>query len=343
MKGIIVMEFLNNITLSGKNITLNGIPAESKALTWMLDQDVTLNATLLNSLTENTASFRVRQRYPLIALWFQQRNNEGVFQEQWYNTTGWLTDTNECNWYGINCTIMDLGGSIGMQDVVTEIDFNCDIITNEERATDDYTDDGEIQNIPMKNGSCSLGNSYIGSIPADLGLLTSLEHFDFSYNELTGTIPASVGQWTALTYFDVSRNNGLMGSLPESIGNWTDLQSFVGGASGLNGTLPESIGQWTRLEFVEVSGTALNGTLPASIGQWTALTHFYLSGVYDLAGTLPESIGQWTKLESFGVMDSFSLTGILSESIGQWTALESFILSGTNSINGTLPASIGEL
>jgi hypothetical protein len=209
MKLIILLEFLNNITLSGQNITLNGVRAESKALTWMLNQDVTLNATILNSLISNAATFRVRQRYPLITLWFQQRDNVGVFQEQWYNTTGWLQDANECNWYGINCTIMDLGGSVGTQNVVTEVDFNCGTLTKEERTIDDvFVDDGDLPIFDTNNGSCALGNNYIGSIPAELGLLTLMKHLDFSLNELTGTIPASIGLWTALTYFDVSKNNG---------------------------------------------------------------------------------------------------------------------------------------
>jgi hypothetical protein len=379
MKGIIVMEFLKNITLSGKNITVNGTNAESRALMWMLDKDVTLNATLLNSLINNTASFHVRQRYPLITLWFQQRDNVGAFQKQWYNTTGWLQDANECNWYGIYCTVMDLGGSVGMQDVVTEIDFNCVILTKEQRLVDYdyYLYDDDEQNILTKNGTCSLGNNYTGSIPADLGLLTYLDHLDFSLNELTGTIPASVGQWTALTYFDVSKNDGLIGSLPESIGNWTDLKSFVvGGANNpffdivegtprLNGTLPESmgqwtvltsfilentlivgpipdiVGQWTMLEFFQVSGdSSLDGPIPESIGQWTALTHF---GVNGLTGTLPESIGGWTALESFVVNGiPYGLTGTLPDSIGQWTALTHFVMSNTARVNGTIPASIGQ-
>jgi hypothetical protein len=56
----------------------------------MIDNDMTLNTALLNSFINNVASFRVLQRYPLITLWFQQRDIAGVFKEQWYTTTGWV-------------------------------------------------------------------------------------------------------------------------------------------------------------------------------------------------------------------------------------------------------------
>jgi hypothetical protein len=180
LKAEAVTAFMNNITLSGQNITVNGSTAESDALTWMIDSDVLFNATAfisLNSFVSNEVSFRVRQRYPLITLWFQQIDVSGGFREEWNDTTGWLQVLNECEWAGIICSATDLGGNVGVQDVVTEIDFF--------------------------NNTNGQSNNYQGSIPAELGLLTSLRNVDFSFNGLTGTLPASIGQWTNLTYFSV--------------------------------------------------------------------------------------------------------------------------------------------
>ena len=41
-------------------------------------------------------------------------------------------------------------------------------------------------------------NSFISSIPSDIGQLTSVEFLDISYNVLTGTIPSSIVYLTLL-------------------------------------------------------------------------------------------------------------------------------------------------
>jgi hypothetical protein len=151
---------------------------------------------------------------------------------------GWLNDTNECNWYRISCQTMDLGDDIGMQNVVTNIDFYDDIYFN--------------------------GNNYTGTIPADLGLLTALQFLNLGVNSLTGTSPESIGQWTLLTYFDVE-SNALTGTLPESIGQWTLLTFFVANNNSLTGTVPASISSWRQILGAYFRSNELTGTMPFGI------------------------------------------------------------------------------
>jgi hypothetical protein len=257
-----LVEFIQNITLSNESIMVNGNNPESMALTWMLDNDDLLNSAAsmtLNSLTNSPLSFSVQQYYPLLTMWFQQAGTSSP----WFNVTGWRVDTNVCNWYGISCKPMDLGDGIGMQNVVTEIDFYNDI-----KIT---------------------GNNYVGTIPADLGLLTMLERFDLSSNGVTGTLPASIGQWTALTAFGVFYN-GLTGTLPTSIGQWAALTYFdVSYNYLLTGTLPESIGQWTALKYFIAGGNEMTGTIPASIGNWIHIQKAYFDE-NNFTGTMPNGI-----------------------------------------------------
>jgi hypothetical protein len=305
MNTMMLLEFIDNITFSNQGITVNGTNPESQAVAWMLNNNELFNITSLSSITNNTASFYVRQLYPLLTMWFQQTETS-----QWINVKGWLNDPDECTWYGVSCQSIDMGDDIGVQNVVVGIDFY-------------NVDDGFVNNI-------------VGTIPADLGLLTKLEHFDLYGNELTGTLPESIGQWTALTTFDVGVN-ALTGTLSASIGQWTALTYLCVTMNALTGTLPASIGQWTVLPYFDGSFNKLTGTLPSSMGQWTALTYFDVGGNV-LTGTLPTSIGQWTALTYFAIF-SMGLTGTLHASIGQWTALKYFNVR-KNALTGTLPASI---
>jgi hypothetical protein len=131
-------------------------------------------------------------------------------------------------------------------------------------------------------------NNLRGTIPADIGLLTSLTIFSVWSNALTGALPSSIGQWTSLTDFSVF-NNDLTGTLPSSIGQWTLLTFFEVDFNDVTGTLPSSIGQWTLLTFFDVGDNRLRGMIPNSVGNWTQIEDAYF---YDNAftGTMPSGI-----------------------------------------------------
>jgi Leucine-rich repeat (LRR) protein len=228
----LLTSFINNITLSNRTIASNGPTPEDRALNYLIYKDTTFNKSqllTLNSTMTNMVQFRIRQRYALLTLWFQQ----AFYEKKWYSISGWLVNANECdNWYGIDCTSISLGGAVGIQDVVTAVDLNF--------------------------------NDVKGTIPADLGLLTSLTRFDVNFNVLTGTLPASIGQWTALTSFNVYYN-------------------------ALNGTLPASIGQLTALTYFNVNNNALSGTIPASIGNWSQIQYAYFDA-NQFTGIMPNGI-----------------------------------------------------
>jgi hypothetical protein len=239
----ILTSFINNITLSNRTIAANGPTPEDQALNYLIVNDTTFNFSqllTLNSMMTNIVQFRIRQRYALLTLWFQQAFTDTT----WTNRNGWLVNANECgnNWGGISCALIDLRGTVGTQDVVTKIDLNV--------------------------------NNVKGTIPADLGLLTELKSFIVLKNALTGTLPVSIVQWTALTDFIVY-DNELTGTLPASIGQWAALKSFNVGGNALTGTLPASIGQWTALTYFGVYDNEMTGTIPASIGNWSQIQYAF--------------------------------------------------------------------
>jgi hypothetical protein len=204
----ILTSFINNITLSNRTIAKNGPTPEDQALKYLIVNDTTFNFSqllTLNSMTTNVVQFRIRQRYALLTLWFQQ----AFTGTTWNTRNGWLVNANECdNWYRITCASNDLGSNVGTQNVVTRIDMFI--------------------------------NNIQGSIPADLGLLTAMKRFNVFNNALTGTLPASIGQWTALTAFSVS-SNALIGTIPASIGNWSQIQYAYFYINQFTGTMPVGI------------------------------------------------------------------------------------------------------
>jgi hypothetical protein len=331
IRAVVVTSYINNITLSNQTITANGTTPESKALAWLINNDTALDTAKVISeddpIVINAIGFQIGQRYALLTMWFQQ--NETT---QWAVTSGWLVDQSECTWHGIMCEINEVSYSNDIsepQNTITQITF-------------------------------TLLGSYVGTISADIGLLTNLQHFELAntcgydssaryfsaYDNngryLQGSLPDSIGQWTALTYFDVRYNLGLTGTLPQSIGQWTALNYFdVSSNYNLLGALPDNIGQWAALTFFNVVNCYLKGTLPGSIGKWTALTFFSVNCPYFNVVTLPDRIGQWTAMSHFDISFS-SFTGTLPDHIGQWTSLTHFDVIG-NALNGSLPDSIGQL
>jgi hypothetical protein len=78
VKEFTLSTFINSITLSGRNLTMQGTTPEDAALQWMIASDDTFNVSLLlqlNSSEANEVKFRIRQRYALLTLWFQQGNS----------------------------------------------------------------------------------------------------------------------------------------------------------------------------------------------------------------------------------------------------------------------------
>lgn len=261
--------YSNRITLTGKNISFDGPSPEDAALRWMVQNDPIFNTTnAWSSLQLTTTSadsvveqLRFQQRFALLTLWYQQIDTDGVFQASWLNDHGWLSDIDECRWFGILCTGKNFD-VIGLQSVVTEIDFYNDTFAN--------------------------GNNVTGRLPADVGLLSFLQSVNFRKNGLFATLPSTIGQWMALTYFDINSNN-LSGTMPVTIGLWSVLTHFDVSDNTLTGTLPSTIGQWTALTHFDISINALYGTIPSTIGNWSAIEMAFMNR-NQFTGTMPSEI-----------------------------------------------------
>ena len=117
---------------------------------------------------------------------------------------------------------------------------------------------------------------------------------DLSENQLSGTIPAEIGNLTSLTDLFLGRNQ-LSGTIPVEIGNLTSLEHLLLGGGQLSGTIPAEIGNLTRLISLGLEINQLSGTIPAELGNLTRLNSLDLSR-NQLSGTIPAELGNLTRL-----------------------------------------------
>lgn len=183
-------------------------------------------------------------------------------------------------------------------------------------------------------------NNLNGSLPSEIGNLTSLTNFSISYNPLLiGGIPSEITNLTSLTTLNISFNQ-LSGNIPNYIGNLTQLTSLNMSTNLINGTLPSELGDLNNLTYLNIGSNELTGEIPSSLGDLTLLTDLQL---YEnqLSGNIPEEIWSLDSLINLGLFVN-ELEGSLPSTIGGLNNIEKLLLNN-NQFTGTLPTVIGSL
>jgi Leucine-rich repeat (LRR) protein len=337
-----IVWFINNITLANRTIAApstsyygddyyypsSGLPEED-ALEWLVERD-----PLQLLPFELAEQFRLQQRYALLAMGMQPRYYTSLLNETLQRKL-----ENECLWDGVSCTQMDLGGEIGMQNVVTQVNTTA----NDYAANLFPADIGLLSHLTSLDATYSYYNLHSVVLPDSIGRLTNLIRFNVS-GQVYGTIPESVGGWSKIQTLSLQTLSlqgvySLTGTLPASIGNWTDIREFNVSSNQLAGALPDSMWVWANISKIDLSSNLFTGGLPSSGSQWTTLEYIDLSWNY-FNGTLPEAMADWINLRTVNLFGLGSLTGTIPSWIGQWESLEYVDFSCTG-MEGTLPESIG--
>lgn len=284
---------------------------QAKAFTW-LQADPSL---------ANYTDARRQQRMALVTFYHATGGN------QWADNNDWLSyDVHECLWWHREAAFAAKDIVSGLYPTyLKEFDpspVRCDA-------------NGLYNNLWLDS------NNLIGSLPAELALLSTLKTASLVFNHgLQGTIPSEYGLLTALEglYF-----YGIMdaGRPPSEIGLLTNLQVLNLGNQH-TGLIPSEIWHLTGLSHFHLAGheglSQLSGTIPTEIGLMTKLISLQCP---KFQGTLPTSMGLLTRLEWIEIR-RMHLTGTVPSEIGLWSNAEHFSLHG-NALTGTIPTEIGLL
>ena len=129
------------------------------------------------------------------------------------------------------------------------------------------------------------GNNVRGTLPAELGSLTSLNVLDLSGNQLRGQIP-DVRGLTILTSLNLG-DNQLSGTIPDWLGSLTALQDLYLRDNRLTGTIPEELGDLLQLRDLYLDDNQLSGAIPDWLSDLLQLENLYLNG-NQLSGCVPD-------------------------------------------------------
>jgi len=310
---------VRDVALEGGAEFLRPNSYQSKALRW-LEQNSWVSSSGMQMI----------QRYTLACISIATTNVSHRFanpaRTQWKNTTRWMTATDECTWYGVECDSnkqvialrLNNNGLTGsfppevklMASTLKRLDIGDNNIWN---ANNQVLFLGDLVNLEaLKIGSTYF--EYYG-IPAVLGNLVKLTHLDISYTMMFGPMRAQqvFGNLRNLVEISMGGNSynesipSEISSLPKLANFYCDYADIIGTLDfivempsifeiwmddnpRLTGTIPHKIGtKSTILQSISFTGCGLSGSIPTELGSLLFLQQLWLSG-NSLTGTIPTTL-----------------------------------------------------
>lgn len=207
----------------------------------------------------------------------------------WSKNSGWLTEENHCDWYGVDCE----------NGRVTGINLRYNRVTGEIPALV-----GEFTRLKTLNLE---GNKLQGSIPAELTNLRELRTLDLSANKLSGSLPVTFSRLTKLRKLDLNGSSisgrlAAVGSMSlyyldvrgndfteqlSALGKQTGMRYFYISDNNFMGEIPEWLEDWKYLYYFDISNNRLSGSFPRGVAERLAKVRSAKIGGNDFRCPIP--------------------------------------------------------
>ncbi|KAL2501060.1 LRR receptor-like serine/threonine-protein kinase FLS2 [Forsythia ovata] len=197
----------------------------------------------------------------------------------------------------------------------------------------------EIGNLSSLIALSLFGNQLTGSIPTSMVDLQKLQGLDLQSNKISGSIPGTLCELRNLNTLYLSQNL-ITGAIPDCIGNITTLRSLYIDANRLTSSIPASLWLQNDLLKLNLSSNFLSGSLPQEIGNLKVAIRIDLS-VNRFSGSIPSTIGRLQSLIDLSLAHN-TLQGSIPESMGKLVSMERLNLS-YNNLSGNIPRSFEAL
>ena len=194
-------------------------------------------------------------------------------------------------------------------------------------------DDGRVTQIRLWE------NNLIGSIPADLGNLTSLQRLGLWSNDLSGEIPSELGNLSSLERMSLD-DNQLSGGIPSELGSLSNLERIFLHGNQLSGEIPSELGNLSSPERMSLDDNQLSGGIPSELGNLSNLERLYLTR-NQLSGEIPTELSSLLNLEELALGGN-QLSGSIPAELGSLASLIELYLWG-NEFSGDIPSELGSL
>lgn len=335
---IVLKNFVEKeLSFATKDKLADPYSAQYRALSWMKND---------SKLTEYSYN-RLIQRFVLATFYF---DTGGPIR--WSRADNWLTETHECSWFmkkpngETNCMngtlhhfIMDrngLGGSLpeelSLLKDLKSLNLGLNSLTG--------TIPGIIfRGMPHLLRLTLYGNMISGTLPTEVGALTSLERMEIFTNGLKGPLPSEIGLLTNVhTIYAIQ--NFLSDQIPSEIGLLSKLQALWLSQNLLLGTVPTELGNIVNLEDLKVADNMLSGTIPTEVGNLTKLRKFEIQR-NGFKGKMPSELGKLKQIEMLNVGNN-TISGTIPIELSEARNI-TFLSVYANHLTGTIPTEFGNL
>jgi Leucine-rich repeat (LRR) protein len=288
----------------------------------------------------------------------------------WDQDNLWLSEDNECLWFGdqcnynyrVNSIAIDMNNVHGsLPTEISKMEGLKSISITRNHLTG--TIPPEIFNLPGLESLILYANQLRGSIPADveratnlhtlklennlffgrlvtqIGSLSELEEFTIGFNEFWRTVPTEIEKLTNMKILDL-QDNRFSGTLHTEFALMTDLEKFLLSNNLMTGTIPTELAALTKLEEFRLATTGLGGSFPTQLGSLTSLYRLDL-GFNNFKGTLITEFGQMTRLSMLSINNN-DFTGQIPTEFGNLVNMTRLLMNDCL-LTGDLPSELGRM